>query len=138
MDIYNNSGSLLLDITPDDNSYRNRAIMEENELTLYFSLPTHIELPIGSYCSFEGETYTLMRPEQFKMQHKRLFEYTVTFSSSQASAKIWKFRNIVDGRLKFPLTAKPKEHLQMFIDNMNRRFQASGHIKKRSTLLLHR
>ena len=121
MDIYNNSGSLLLDITPDDNSYRNRAIMEENELTLYFSLPTHIELPIGSYCSFEGETYTLMRPEQFKMQHKRLFEYTVTFSSSQASAKIWKFRNIVDGRLKFPLTAKPKEHLQMFIDNMNRR-----------------
>lgn len=121
MKIYDKSDRLLLDITPDDNSYRNRAIMGENDLTLYFSLPTHIELPIGAYCSFEGETYTLMRPEQFKMKHNRLFEYTVTFSSSQASAKIWKFRNPVDGRLKFPLTAKPKEHLQMFIDNMNRR-----------------
>lgn len=121
MKIYDKSDRLLLDITPDDNSYRNRAIMGENDLTLYFSLPTHIELPIGAYCSFEGETYTLMRPEQFKMKHNRLFEYTVTFSSSQASAKIWKFRNPVDGRLKFPLTAKPIEHLQMFIDNMNRR-----------------
>ncbi|MBO5367950.1 hypothetical protein J6A32_04935, partial [Methanocorpusculum sp.] len=121
MKIYDKSDRLLLDITPDDNSYRNRAIMGENDLTLYFSLPTHIELPIGAYCRFEGETYTLMRPEQFKMKHNRLFEYTVTFSSSQASAKIWKFRNPVDGRLKFPLTAKPKEHLQMFIDNMNRR-----------------
>lgn len=121
MKIYDKYDRLLLDITPDDNSYRNREIMGDNDLTLYFSLPTHIELPIGAYCRFEGETYTIMRPEQFKMQHNRLFEYTVTFSSSQASAKIWKFRNPVDGRLKFPLTAKPKEHLQMFIDNMNRR-----------------
>lgn len=121
MKIYDKSDALLLDIIPDDNSYRNRVIMGENSLVLYFSLPTHIELPIGAYCRFEGETYTLMRPEQFKMKHSRAFEYTVTFSSNQDRAKIWKFRNPVDGRLKFPLTAKPKEHLQMFIDNMNRR-----------------
>ena len=55
------------------------------------------------------------------MKHKRLFEYTVLFEPPEANAKFWKFRNPVDGRLKFTLTAKPHEHLQMFVDNMNRR-----------------
>ncbi|MDB8999867.1 hypothetical protein PN653_04510 [Parabacteroides distasonis] len=95
--------------------------MGDHSLTLYYSLPEHIEIPVGSYCEFQGETFTLKRPQNFKMKHKRLFEYTVLFDPPEANAKVWKFRNPVDGRLKFPLTAKPHEHLQMFVDNMNRR-----------------
>ena len=121
MIIYNNIGNKILEIEVDDNSYRNRAIMGDHSLTLYYSLPEHIEIPVGSYCEFQGETFTLKRPQNFKMKHKRLFEYTVLFDPPEANAKVWKFRNPVDGRLKFPLTAKPHEHLQMFVDNMNRR-----------------
>lgn len=121
MIIYNNVGNKVLEIEVDDNSYRNRAVMGDHSLTLYYSLPEHVEILVGSYCEFQGETFTLKRPENFKMKHKRLFEYTVLFDSPEANAKVWKFRNPVDGRLKFSLTAKPHEHLQMFVDNMNRR-----------------
>ena len=121
MIIYNNTGNKILEIEVDDNSYRNRAIMGDHSLTLYYSLPEHVKIPVGSYCEFQGETFTLKRPENFKMKHKRLFEYTVLFEPPEANAKFWKFRNPVDGRLKFTLTAKPHEHLQMFVDNMNRR-----------------
>ena len=121
MIIYNNVGNKVLEIEVDDNSYRNRAVMGDHSLTLYYSLPEHVEIPVGSYCEFQGETFTLKRPENFKMKHKRLFEYTVLFDPPEANAKVWKFRNPVNGRLKFSLTAKPHEHLQMFVDNMNRR-----------------
>lgn len=120
MKIYDKTDRLVLDILVDDNSYRNRAIMGDHSLTLYYALPTHVEIPVGAYCEYDGTRYFLLRPEQLKMKHTRNYEYTVTFSSDQEKAKIWKFRNPVDGRLKFPLTAKPKEHLQMVVDNMNR------------------
>ena len=121
MNIYSSSDSLILAVTVDDNSYRNRQIMGDHNLTLYYSLAEHTEIPVGSYVEYQGVRYTLDRPEAFKMKHRRLFEYTVTFEAYQSRAKRWKFRNTVDGRLKFPLTATPREHLQMFVDNMNRR-----------------
>lgn len=121
MNIYSSSDSLILAVTVDDNSYRNRQIMGDHNLTLYYSLAEHTEIPVGSYVEYQGVKYTLERPEAFKMKHRRLFEYTVTFEAYQSRAKRWKFRNTVDGRLKFPLTATPREHLQMFVDNMNRR-----------------
>lgn len=121
MNIYSSSDSLILAVTVDDNSYRNRQIMGDHNLTLYYSLAKHTEIPVGSYVEYQGVRYTLDRPEAFKMKHRRLFEYTVTFEAYQSRARRWKFRNTVDGRLKFPLTAKPHEHLQMFVDNMNRR-----------------
>lgn len=110
-----------LPIEVDDNSYRHRAIMGDNSITLYFSLAEHIEIPVGAYCDFENERYTLMRPERLKKKHGRYFEYTVIMEAAEAKAKFWKFRNPVDGRLKFSYTARPHEHLQMFVDNMNRR-----------------
>lgn len=121
MKIYNAQNQLLLDVEVDDNSYRHRVIMGDHNLTLYYSLAEHVELPVGAWCEYQGETYTLERPEALKMKHTRYFEYTVTMEAAQSKAGRWKFRNPVDGRLKFPLTAKPHEHLQMFVDNMNMR-----------------
>lgn len=121
MKIYNAQSRLLLDVEVDDNSYRHRVIMGDHNLTLYYSLAEHVELPVGAWCEYQGETYTLERPEALKMKHTRYFEYTITMEAAQSKAGRWKFRNPVDGRLKFPLTAKPHEHLQMFVDNMNMR-----------------
>lgn len=121
MRIFNAKDAMLLDVEVDDTSYRHRVIKGEHNIVLKYSLPEHVELPVGSYCFFQGQRYTLESPEAFKKQHNRRFDYTVTFESYQSKARIWKFRNPVDGRLKFSLTANPKEHLQMFVDNMNRR-----------------
>lgn len=124
------NNTLLLDIEVDDNSYRYRAIKGDNSLTLYFATDTHVEIPIGATCEFENETYTLFKPENLKMEHSRKFEYTVIFEAEQAKAGKWKFKEVVIAdtgavggtqRLKFGLTAKPREHLQMFVDNMNLR-----------------
>lgn len=120
MKIYHNDTEIL-DIKVDDNSYRYRAIKGDHNLTLYFSLAEHVEIPVGAQCIYQNETYTLEKPESLKMQHSRKFEYTVIFDSPQAKAGKWKFRNPVDRRLKFSLTATPREHLQMFVDNMNQR-----------------
>ena len=95
MIIYNDKGKKFLEIEVDDNSYRHRVIMGDYNLTLYYSLAEHVELPVGCYCDYQGERFTLERPEAFKMKHSRSFEYTVTMESSQAKAKIWKFRNPV-------------------------------------------
>ena len=84
MIIYNNLGYRVLDVEVDDNSYRNRVIMGDHSLTLYYSLPEHVEIPVGAYCEFQGEKFTLERPENFKMKHKRLCAYTVIFEAPDA------------------------------------------------------
>lgn len=120
MKIYNGD-TLVIDVNVDDDSYRYRAVMGENTLVLKFSLPQHVEIPVGSYCKFQDETYTLIKPENLKMNHTRSFEYIVEMHSSQSSLSKYKFRNTVDSRLKFSLTARPEEHLQMLVDNLNAR-----------------
>lgn len=120
MKIYNGD-TLVLDIQVDDDSYRYRAVMGDDSLTLKFSLSQHVKIPVGSHCIFQNDTYTLMRPENLVMRHTRNFEYTVIMESYKAYLGMYKFRNTVDGRLKFSLTARPEEHLQMLVDNMNQR-----------------
>ncbi|MFC2487882.1 MAG: carbohydrate binding domain-containing protein [Alloprevotella sp.] len=119
--LYTKDDKKILSLSVGDNSYRHRELMGENTLTLYFELSKHVEIPIGAYVDFGGERYTLMRPEALKMHHTRHFEYTLTLDSAQGKMKLWKMRNLVDGRLKFTLTAKPIEHLRLLVDNLNRR-----------------
>lgn len=126
MKIYDKTGNILLDVEVDDTSVRYKAIKGENSLTLKYSLAEHIEIPLGSYCIFKNERYYLMLPENFTMKHRRNFEYNLLMYSEDARSKRYKFINPVDGRLKFSLTAKPVEHLQMFVDNMNMR-DGNGH-----------
>ena len=120
MKIFNASGVEILDAIVEDNSYRYRAIMGEHSLTLYYSLPEHVEIPIGSYCDFQGERFTLKRPENIKKHHTRDFAYTLILDSGKSKVAQYKFRD-TEGRLKFSLTAKPIDHLRMVVDNMNRR-----------------
>jgi hypothetical protein len=110
-----------IDIPVNDNSYRYRAIKGEHALTLYYSLTEHMEIPLGAYCEFEGETYTLENPENFKKHSARNFEYTLIMESAQAKLGKYKFKDITTRRLKFSLTAKPEMHLQMLVDNLNLR-----------------
>lgn len=121
MQIYNPDNTSVLDVVVDDTSYRQRTIMGEHSLTLRYALPQHVELPVGSYCEFQGQRYILARPADFKKVHSRNYEYTVTFQTVEYKARQWKFRNPVDGRLQFSLTATPREHLQMVVDNLNQR-----------------
>lgn len=41
--------------------------------------------------------------------------------TDQSDLKLWKIRNTVDNRIKFSYTATPREHLELFVANANRR-----------------
>ena len=113
--------STTLDVKISDESYRYQQIMGEHSLTLIFSLPTYVEIPVGAFCSFQGETYTLTKPQNLKKIYSREFEYTLVMDAPQIQLAKYKFKDTNTGKLKFWLTAKPQEHLQMIVDNMNQR-----------------
>jgi hypothetical protein len=120
MKIYKNDTEFIdADVT--DSSYRYRAIRGDNTLTLYFSSPTHVEIPVGSWTEFQSQRYELTQPENFKKHSTRNFEYTLVMEGEQARLKRYKFRDTTSGRLKFSYTAKPQEHLKMLVGNLNSR-----------------
>lgn len=108
----------------DDSSYRRREIMGEDELVLNFSLAVYEEIPAGSTVTFEGDTYTLFQSCRVDKRSSRNFEYQATFSADYAYLKKYMFYNWVDKRLSFDLTARPWEHIQMIVDNLNDRLQS--------------
>lgn len=117
-----------LDLQVTDNSFRHRAIMGEDSLTLYFSLPQYVDIPVGAYVMFQGDRYELMSPQNFKKNNTRDLEYTLVLDGPAASLSKYKMRDTtsqtddkVTGRLKFSFTGKPEEHLAIVVKNLNDR-----------------
>lgn len=121
MIIYLADGTPLLKVEVDDTSYAYRAIMTADEVRLEFALAEHVEIPVGSYITFEGVRYDLLRESNVRIVHNRDYEYVVTFQGPMERAKNYVIHNTVDKRLNFPLTARPHEHLQLIVDNLNER-----------------
>jgi hypothetical protein len=121
MKLFNQDSELILETVVTDDSYSYYTIKGEHSLTLYFSSPEFIEIPTGAYCDFFGTRYTLKKDSNFIKQGSRNYEYTLVMETDQEDLKNWKVRNIADNRIKFSLTATPKEHLQLLVDNLNLR-----------------
>lgn len=115
------NGNETIELLTDDNSYSYEAVMGEDALTLYFSHPGYLNVPVGSWCEFYGKRYSLKKDSNFKKNGERNYDYTLILETSKADTELWKIRNTVDNRIKFPYTAKPKEHLKLIVDNLNRR-----------------
>ena len=115
------NGNETIDLLVNDDSYSYEAIKGEDTLTLYFSHPGYLDIPVGSWCEFYGKRYSLKKDSNFKKQGERNYEYTLVLETAKADTQLWKIRNTVDNRIKFPYTAKPKEHLKLIVDNLNRR-----------------
>lgn len=121
MIIYSKSGSIILDIEVDDTSYRYRAIRQGDKVYLYFSLTDHVEIPTYSYITFQGQRYTLWKPENLTKKGERNLEYVVEFGGYWEILNRTKFK-LLSGKphkLKFPLTAKPRMFIQLIVDNLN-------------------
>ena len=121
MIIYDKKGNILLDIKVDDESFRYRSIRKDNTVTLYFSLIEHIELPVGSYITYQRERYTLWLPSNFTKDGTRAYAYTVVFGGAWEFLKLVKYKNlsVKPAELKFTLWADPNMFLRMLIDCLN-------------------
>ena len=115
------NGKETIELLVNDDSYSYEAIMGEDTLTLYFSHPGFINIPVGAWCDFYGKRYSLKKDSNFKKNGERNYEYTLVLETSKADTQLWKVRNVVDNRIKFSYTAKPKEHLELLVKNLNRR-----------------
>lgn len=110
-----------IDILVDTSSYRYTALQNVGTLYLYFASEEFINIPVGAYCIYKNITYYLMNPNDFKKKSSRNFEYTIVMYDIGAILGKYKCRDIVSKRLKFDYTAKPHEHLQLIVDNLNMR-----------------
>ena len=117
--LYNGDKEIKIEVK--DESYSYEAIMGEDTLTLYFSHPGYIEIPVGSWCDFYGKRYSLKKGSNFKKNGERNFEYTLILETGKADAMLWKVRHTVDRSIKFSYTAKAHEHLRLLVENLNRR-----------------
>lgn len=124
-----------MDIEVDDESYHYAEIMGRDDVTLYFSLPHFVDFPIGCYIMYGApdamKTYTLYSVDKMRMEHRRDYEYTITFESVAAelgayiltllSAKpnnVWNWHGTEEGDFKFPFAANSQEHLRLIAECM--------------------
>lgn len=121
MIIYSKNNTVILDVQVDDTSYRYRAIRQGDKVYLYFALTDHVEIPIYSYIDFQGQRYTLWKPENVTKHGERNLEYDVQFGGQWEllNRTKYKFTSDKPHKLKFPLTAKPRMFMQLMVDNLN-------------------
>ena len=113
-------GLQLLDVQVDDSSFRYRELMGDDYLSLSFRLEEYVRVDVGAWCEHDGAVYTAMKPADVTIKSRRWYEYTVRLDSVRALLKRKVVLDNIDARSRFPLTAKPHEHLQMVVDNLNR------------------
>lgn len=132
MEIKDTNGNIILSETYDsdhperyfvvaDSSYRFREIMGDNTVVLNFSLTYFVDFPIGCRILYENETYTMLEIPNVTKANERQYDYTLTFYNPAKQLSRYKFRNMVDGRLNFTLTAQPQEFIDHLCDNLNAR-----------------
>lgn len=121
MVIYDKACDAILDLPVDDSSYRYRAIRQGDKVYLYFSLTEHVEIPVGSYIDYQGQRYTLWRPEDLTKHGTRNMEYAATFGGWWELLNTVKYKHLsaIPVKLKFQLTGKPRFFLDLMVENMN-------------------
>lgn len=95
--------------------------MKKTTLTLKFSRESYEELPVGTTCVYQNETFTLLSPPTIKKNGERDIEYTLIMGNHEENLSRYKFRNNEDGRLKWSMTAKPAEFIRQIVLNLNAR-----------------
>lgn len=113
----------------DDDSQRTAELMGDDVLTLRFSLAESVAFPLRSWCEFEGGRYYLYKSPEITKRHNRHYDYVMPMYTSAYLLKTTLMRNRTydrrtgvyggDLRLKFPLTATPREHLEMIAACLN-------------------
>lgn len=125
--IYNKTGTLKAEVSPDSSSTQVKEIQGDNVLSLSFTLPRHIALDVDDYADFEGERYWLTR--QYRPKQKSTVEWSYNLKMYGVESLI---RNILviksvdgDDEPVFSLTASPREHVALIVSCLNRGFNTT-------------
>ena len=122
MELYSKSGTLLMDISPNPSSVLTEEVGGECSVSLSFMQPVFRKLDVGDYIEVSGTRYTIRSPYRPKQKNTQAYEYSVKLYAPihEAEDTLMLFTK-GESTSEFSYDGSPREHLQLWVDNMNRR-----------------
>ena len=122
MELYSKSGTLLMDISPNPSSVLTEEVGGECSVSLSFMQPVFRKLDVGDYIEVSGTRYTIRSPYRPKQKNTQAYEYSVKLYAPihEAEDTLMLFTE-GESTSEFSYDGGPRKHLQLWVDNMNRR-----------------
>lgn len=119
---YNQSGGLKLTVPVTSYSTWNLELMSENALSLSFTVPACVPLQVNDYITLEGVRFSVKKEYKPRKKNSQEYRYSVKFYAPIHDAQQVIYLHLTDGQYEpqFSLDGSPREHLQKWVDNMNR------------------
>lgn len=122
VNIYKQNGTVRAVVSPADSATTNEELMADTVLTLSFTHYEYIRLKVNDYVDFLGKRYWLLKNYRPVKKSSIEYQYDVKFYGIESKLKKALVLKMVDGdnSTAFSLNDSPAQHLQLFVDNMNR------------------
>lgn len=128
MILYSPAGTQIISVEVDDDSSRQNELMGHDVITLRFSLTQTVSFEARSYCIWEGRRYIMFSQPEITKRNSRAYDYVMTLYTYEYWLSIIVMRDLLYAgnsysggtKTKFPLTATPREHLEMIANNLNK------------------
>lgn len=122
INIYKQNGTIRATVSPADSAATNEELMSDTVLTLSFTHYEYIRLKVNDYVDFLGKRYWLLKNYRPVKKSSIEYQYDVKFYGIESKLKKSLVLKMVDGdnSTAFSLNDSPAQHLQLFVDNMNR------------------
>lgn len=134
LNIYNKSGNLILTASPNTSSSLTEEIGGECSVSASFTHTSFILLDVDTYIELEGVRYKVKSRYRPKQKDTQTYEYSVKFYAPIHDAEDTLMLFQEGGTTsEFSFDGGPREHLQLWIDNMNRR--AGGNLWSIGTVI---
>ena len=120
--IYNSTGTLKLTASPNSTSTVTGEVMGEYAVSAAFTHTAFVQLDVNDYVLVEGVKYKLKAAYKPVKKNTQTFSYQVKFYAPIHDAEDALFLYEADGdtTTEFNYDGGPREHLQLWVDNMNR------------------
>ena len=120
--IYNSTGALKLTASPNSTSTVTGEVMGEYAVSAAFTHTAFVQLDVNDYVLVEGVKYKLKAAYKPVKKNTQTFSYQVKFYAPIHDAEDALFLYEADGdtTTEFSYDGGPREHLQLWVDNMNR------------------
>lgn len=122
VNIYKQNGTVRATVSPADSAATSEELMADTVLTLSFVHYEYIRLKVNDYVDFLGKRYWLLKNYRPVKKSSIEYQYDVKFYGIESKLKKALVLKMVDGdnSTAFSLNDSPAQHLQLFVDNMNR------------------
>mgnify|MGYP000404633617 FL=1 len=120
--IYDKSGALKLTASPNPSSALSEEVMGECSVSASFTHTSFVLLDAGDYIELQGVRYKMRSPYRPVQKNTQTYSYTAKFYAPIHDAEDTLMLYLEDGdtRTEFSFDGGPREHLQLWVDNMNR------------------